>query len=116
MNKNPIIKKKKVIKEKEANMRFKSLTKGFIYASAITAGLVCFTEVAYAKFDIDAGVAAATDPLIKGIKDHWGKAVLLTGGGAALFGEGDGRQRAIRAAIASGSAGAVILGMVALLT
>ena len=41
---------------------------------------------------------------------------MLTGGGAALFGEGDGRQRAIRAAVAAGSAGAVILGMVALLT
>ena len=74
----------------EENMRFKHLTKGLIYASAITAGVMCFTEVAYAKFDIDAGVAAATDPLIKGIKDHWGKGVMLTGGGAALFGEGDG--------------------------
>lgn len=108
---------KETIKQKnEENMRFKHLTKGLIYASAITAGVMCFTEVAYAKFDIDAGVAAATDPLIKGIKDHWGKGVMLTGGGAALFGEGDGRQRAIRAAVAAGSAGAVILGMVALLT
>lgn len=97
-------------------MRFKNLTKGLIYASAITAGVMCFTEVAYAKFDIDAGVAAATDPLIKGIKDHWGKGVMLIGGGAVLFGEGDGRQRATRAAVAAGSAGAVILGMVALLT
>lgn len=99
----------------EQNKKLKVFAKGAAYAGVITACAMCFSEVAYAKFDIDAGVKAATDPIINGIKTHWGKAVMMSGGGAALFGEGDGRQRALRAAIASGAAGAVILGMTALL-
>lgn len=70
---------------------------------------------AVARFDIDGGVAAATNPLIKALEDHWGKGVLLAGGGAALFGEGDGRQRAVRAAVAGGIASAVVLGFLAAL-
>lgn len=104
----------------EKNSRIKNLTKYGLYASVMVAGCILSAEIAQAaaaaKFDVDAGVTAATDPLIKGIKAHWGKGVLLTGCGAALLGEGDGRQRATRAMIASGSAGGVILGLIALLT
>jgi len=99
----------------EKNERLTKVVKGLAYLGVMTAGVMYFTELAYAKFDVNAGVGAATGPLIEGIKAHWGKGVLLTGSGAALFGEGDGRQRAIRAAIAAGSAGAVVLGMIALL-
>jgi hypothetical protein len=67
------------------------------------------------KFDIDAGVKAATDPLIKAIDDHWGKAVLLTGCAGAVIGEGDARQRAVRAAITSAAAGGVVLALLAML-
>ncbi|MCA0253886.1 MAG: hypothetical protein LCH20_00145 [Proteobacteria bacterium] len=74
-----------------------------------------FNELAFAKFDIDAGVAAATNPLIAGVEAHWGKGVLLTTIGAALWGEGDGRQRATRAGVAAGAAGAVVLGAIAML-
>lgn len=100
------------------NNRIKNLTKYGLYASVMVAGCIICTEIAQAaaKFDVNAGVKAATDPLIDGIKAHWGKGVLLTGCGAALLGEGDGRQRATRAMIASGSAGGVILGLIALLT
>lgn len=94
----------------------KDLAKTAIYAGVLTIGVLGFTEMAYAKFDINAGVDAAVDPLIAGIKEHWGKAVALTGSGAALLGEGDGRQRAIRAIIACGSSSAAILGMMAMLT
>ena len=74
-------------------------------------------EVALAsKFDINAGVKAATDPLIKAIDDHWGKAVLLTGCAGAMIGEGDARQRAVRAAITSVGAGGVVLALLAMLT
>lgn len=84
-------------------------------ALGIMAASFFCSEIAYAKFEPDAAVQAATEPLLKMIKDHWGKAVMLTGGTSALLGEGDGRQRAVRAAIASGASGAVILGMQALL-
>lgn len=97
-------------------MKFKNITKGIIYASALTVGVMYLTEVAYAKFDVDAGVAAATDPIIKAIKDHWGKAVFLAGGGSALLGDGDLRQRGFNAAKGVGVAGGVLLGMAALLT
>jgi hypothetical protein len=86
-----------------------------IGASAIFASMI-FPEIAYAKFDIDAGVTAATDPIIKAIKDHWGKAVVITGCAAAVIGEGDARQRAVRAGIASTAAGGVVLALLAMLT
>lgn len=76
-----------------------------------------FPEMALAgKFDINAGVKAATDPLIKGIDDHWGKAVVITGCAAAVIGEGDARQRAVRAGIASIAAAGVVLALLAMLT
>lgn len=76
-----------------------------------------FPEIALAgKFDINAGVKAATDPLIKAVDDHWGKAVLLTGCAGAVIGEGDARQRAVRAAITSVAAGGVVLALLAMLT
>ena len=79
---------------------------------------VILPEIALAasKFDIDAGVKAATDPVIKGIKDHWGKAVAITGTAGAIVGEGDARQRATRAAFAATAAGAVVLALLAMLT
>ena len=76
--------------------------------------LLCNIDV-MAAFDVDAGVKAATDPLIKGLTDHWGKGVMLTGVGSALIGEGDSRQRAICAGIGCAAAGATVLGLLALL-
>lgn len=85
-------------------------------ASVIIASTI-FPEIALAsKFDIDAGVKAATDPVIKAINDHWGKAVVITGTAAAVVGEGDARQRAVRAAFASTAAGGVVLALLAMLT
>ena len=81
------------------------------------AALSMLPEIALAsKFDINAGVKAATDPLIKAVDDHWGKAVLLTGCAGAVIGEGDARQRAVRAAITSAAAGGVVLALLAMLT
>lgn len=78
---------------------------------------VILPEIAMAaKFDIDAGVKAATEPVIKGIGDHWGKAVAITGTAGAVVGEGDARQRATRAAFAAVAAGAVVLALLAMLT
>lgn len=85
-------------------------------ASVIIASTI-FPEIALAsKFDIDAGVKAATEPVIKAINDHWGKAVVITGTAAAVVGEGDARQRAVRAAFASTAAGGVVLALLAMLT
>ena len=92
-------------------------------AAYLAVGLSAFValsilpEIALAsKFDINAGVKAATDPLIKAVDDHWGKAVLLTGCAGAVIGEGDARQRAVRAAITSAAAGGVVLALLAMLT
>jgi hypothetical protein len=38
--------------------------------------------------DLDAGVAAATMPLIKAVDDHWGKALILVSCGGAVMGGG----------------------------
>lgn len=97
----------------QPTMRFKRCMGIGLIAVAST--ILC-SEVAMAGFDVDAGVDAATKPIIDGIKAHWGKGVLMTGAGSALIGEGDPRQRAVRAGIGAGSAGMIILGLVALLT
>lgn len=85
--------------------------------SVVLASII-LPEVALAgsKFDIDAGVKAATDPIIKAINDHWGKAVAITGTAGAVVGEGDARQRATRAAFAATAAGGVVLALLAMLT
>ena len=105
---------------KMSNLTNKKLTtrkliKGLALASMAMTGGMLFAEIAWAKFDIDAGVAAAANPIIAGIEAHWGKGVILTSGSAALFGEGDGRQRAIRAGVAAAAAGGVVLGLIAML-
>lgn len=88
------------------------------YMAVILVGFVIGTDMSFAnsKFDIDAGVAAATAPVITAFKAHWGKGVLLSGAGAALFSEGDARQRAVRAGMGCAAAGGVILGLISLLS
>ena len=88
----------------------------FFVGIAVCANLL-LADMAFAaaKFDLNAGIVAATNPLITGAEAHWGKGVLLTGVGSALMGEGDGWQRGRRALIGCGGAGAVILGLIATL-
>jgi len=74
-----------------------------------------YPELVLAAFDIDKGVTAGTKPLLEGIQTHWGKGVLLSGIAAALVGEGDPRQRAIRAGLGCGAAGVVVLGLIGML-
>lgn len=95
----------------------KHFTTGVITLGSVLAISILVPEIALAsKFDIDAGVKAATDPIIKGINDHWGKAVVITGTAGAVVGEGDARQRATRAAFAATAAGGVVLALLAMLT
>jgi hypothetical protein len=104
-----------MINSTNIKLTIKKIIKGVALASLAMTGGMLFVDIAWAKFDIDAGVAAAANPIIAGIEAHWGKGVILTSASAALFGEGDGRQRAIRAGIAAGAAGGVVLGMIAML-
>ena len=68
-----------------------------------------------ANLDIDAGVKAATDPLIKAIDHHWGKGVLVCSAASGLFGgEGDLRQRAVRSGMGGVISGAFFLGLLKL--
>lgn len=76
---------------------------------------VLMSEVALAKFDIDAGVAAATSPVLKGLSDHWGKGILISGLATAMLGEGDLRQRSLKAGMGSGFGAIVVLGLFAML-
>ena len=88
----------------------------FLIVTAVCVNiLLADMAFASAKFDLNAGIVAATNPLITGVETHWSKGVLLTGVGAALMGEGDGWQRGRRALIGCGGAGAVILGLIATL-
>lgn len=96
------------------------LSKTIFYSLlAISAGLL-IPEIAFAtasaKFDISAGIKGGTQPLIDAINEHWGKGVLLTGGASAFVGEGDARQRAIRAGIGCLASGGVVLALIAMLT
>ncbi len=67
-------------------------------------------------FDIDKGVKAATDPLLKGISEHWGKAVAISGVTTAIVSEGDMRTRAVRAGIGCGASGAVVMAVLGFFT
>lgn len=97
--------------------QYKSVTKRVLITSCAISAVTLLASSAFAsKFDLDAGVTAAADPLINGLKAHWGKGVMLTGGASALLGEGDARQRALRAGIGCAAGGAVILGLIATLT
>lgn len=89
---------------------------GFLAAGLAIAGLVLIPEAALCAFNIDAGIKAGTDPIVKALKDYWSLGVLLGSGGMAIMGEGDLRQRATRAAIGAGAAGGTILGLIALLS
>jgi hypothetical protein len=88
----------------------------YAFYGALFAGVsLCAAEIAFAKFDIDAGIKAGTSPLVKALTDHWGKGVLISGGATAMIGEGDLRQRGIKAAMGSGVAGIAVLGLLAML-
>lgn len=99
-------------------IKSKQFKTGVITLGSVLAISILVPEIVMAasKFDIDAGVKAATDPIIKGINDHWGKAVVITGTAGAVVGEGDARQRATRAAFAATAAGGVVLALLAMLT
>lgn len=93
------------------------IVKNILVFSFQTIVLLLIPEIALAaaKFDLNAGVVAATKPLTDALTAHWGKGVLLSGGASALIGEGDMRQRALRAAIGCGAAGGVVLALIAML-
>ena len=101
-------------KSKDSNLNYEAKY-AFLILGALIMALIPELALADATFDIDKGVKAATDPFIKGIKEHWGKGLLLTGGTTAVIGEGDLRQRAMRAGIGCTVGGAVILGIIAAL-
>ena len=94
----------------------KSLARSLIIGTGILTIATLLPVLEQAGFDVDAGVTAATKPLVEGVTAHWGKGVMLSGVAAALVGEGDLRQRAIRAGLGCGAAGAVVLGLIALLS
>jgi hypothetical protein len=95
----------------------KKLTRTILVGASVLSATVIMPELAMAsaKFDINAGVTAAATPLVTALDAHWGKGVLLSGGAAALIGEGDSRQRAIRAAIGCAASGGVVLALLAML-
>ena len=73
------------------------------------------SEALAVDFNLDTGVKAALDPIVDALKAHWGKGVLISGLASALLGEGDGRQRAMRAGFGAAAGGGVVLGLLAML-
>lgn len=107
-----------MLKAKRCGFNKGKLSKTIFYGSlAISAGLL-IPEIALAtsKFDINAGIEGGTKPLIDAVKAHWGKGVLLSGGASAFVGEGDARQRAIRAGIGCLASGGVVLTLISMLS
>ena len=63
------------------------------YALCLSPILLCGTE-AFAAFDLDAGIKAATDPVKKMINDYYAAAIFITGAiGALMQQQGDLRDR-----------------------
>lgn len=73
------------------------------------------SESVLADFDIDRSVTAMLDPLAAAIDEHWAKVVAISGIGAAVLGEGDMRQRAIRAASGTVISSFVVMALLAML-
>ena len=73
------------------------------------------SEALAVDFNLDTGVKAALDPIVDALKAHWGKGVLISALASALLGEGDGRQRAMRAGFGAAAGGGVVLGLLAML-
>ena len=94
----------------------KNVTQLVCMGVGLTAVTIFLPElVLAANLDIDAGVKAATDPLIKAIDHHWGKGVLVCSAASGLFGgEGDLRQRAVRSGMGGVISGAFFLGLLKL--
>ena len=68
----------------------KKLKKYFVSGSFMVVLAISFIEPALASFDIDAGVAAVTHPLVDSITSKWGIGTLvLVGCGGLVFGSGD---------------------------
>jgi len=97
----------------EKNERLTKVVKGLAYTGIATACAMYCVEIAYGNLDIDKMVDGSTSPAIKGIKDHWGKVLMIVGAPCTLLGEGDGIQRAKRALYGCCAGAFVMLGMIA---
>lgn len=113
-----LLKRDSCTKNSKLKQKFKhylSYCFGFVVTVALS--LLCI-DVVYAadtQYNIEAGITAGTKPAIEAVRAHWGKGVLLSSCGAAIWGEGDARQRAVRAAVGAGAAGMAVLGLLAML-
>jgi hypothetical protein len=77
--------------------------------TAVSVGIFMATEVQAAAFDLDKGIKAMFVPMEKAIDDHYGKALLASTAGNALLGQGDLRERGVRAGIGACVGGGVML-------
>lgn len=82
-----------------------------IFWSLLLVSTVLISLDVSAAFDLDKGIKAAFEPILKAIDDHWGKGVIIAASMGAFIGEGDMRQRAQKSGIGAVSAAAVLLGV-----
>lgn len=94
-----------------------------IFGSAILISFVC-SELAFAAsassaadaaLNIEGAITTSTAPVIAAVKKYWTSFLMLPAAGSAFIGEGDLRQRAVRAAIGTTVAGMVMMGIIAFL-
>ncbi len=99
--------------QKNKKNKYKTVVRNALVIGAAIGASVLLANAAFAagdgagttKFNIDAAVTAAADPGIAALDAHWPKGAIITGGASAILGEGDARQRAVRAVI-----GAIVCG------
>ena len=101
------------MRNKEQKNKFKK----YIVSSGVIAALsIICTESALATFDLDAGIHAATTPLVALITKYYGVVIALGATGAAFVGQGDLRTRGINAGIGAAVTGGVVLALLKALT
>jgi hypothetical protein len=86
-------------------------TKYFFYIAFI---FLFYTKTVFANLKVDEAITAATEPIMTALQAHWGKGVFLAAGVSALIGEGDLRQKAVRAFVGAIISGAVMLALISL--
>lgn len=94
-----------------------NLKKTAIVGGVIVAGCALSNSAfaAAGGLDIKSAVDAMMTPIISMVRDHWVKAIAISGIGSAILGEGDMRQRAIRAAGGVLIASGVVLAMLSMI-
>jgi hypothetical protein len=100
-----------IIKNREEKMRSKQFKKYALVGGSVMLLSIACTEPAFAAFDLDKGVKAATDPLVALITKYYGVGIGVGAIGGAFVAQGDYRTKFQSAGMGAAIAGGVCLGL-----